>query len=167
MQIWFIQNKVIKISILVHSFILIDVAVYCIFLFLFYRSCLIMAINLGTKMCTVKTCWSIDVLGVCKLFISLMRARPFVVHVCTLLKIPDCSNNDSMMLNIYIYVTVILTSLDGWLQPLYSISHLQKGYTIYLHSIWRGIINQYQICSITVFARIKLSFTLSRCFDVI
>lgn len=87
------------------------------------------------------------------------------VHVCTLLKMSDCSTSDSMMLNMY--VTVMLTRLDGWLQPLYSISHLQKSYTIYLHSIWRGIINQYQFCSITVIARIKLSFTFTRCFDVI
>lgn len=87
------------------------------------------------------------------------------VHVCTLLKMPDCSTSDSMMLNMY--VTVILTRLGGWLQPLYSISHLQKSYTTYLHSILRCIINQYQICSVTLFARIKLSFTLSRCFDVI
>lgn len=55
------------------------------------------------------------------------------VHVCTLLKMSDCSTSDSMMLNMY--VTVMLTRLDGWLQPLYSISHLQKSYTIYLHSI--------------------------------
>lgn len=89
-----------------------------------------------------------------------------VYKICTMYFI-DCSTctSDSMMLNIY--VTVILTRLGGWLQPLYSMSHLHKSCTIYLHSIWRGIINQYQICSITVVARIKLSFTLSRCFDVI
>lgn len=92
-----------------------------------------------------------------------------VYKICTTsMYFIDCSTctSDSMMLNMYTF-TVILTRLDGWLQPLYSISHLQKSYTIYLHSIWRGIINQYPICSITVFARIKLSFTWSRCFDVI
>lgn len=89
-----------------------------------------------------------------------------VYKICTTsMYFIDCSTctSDSMMLNMYTF-TVILTRLDGWLQPLYSISHLQKSYTIYLHSIWRGIINQYQILFNYRICQNKTEFYLIKVF---